>query len=90
VLYREVLSLWEDLQRVEHGTGIVKALAGLAEVMAAQGQAERAGRLFGAADNLLPRGGLYKEAMSTGISAARARLDAARFEIGWCAGRAMT
>ena len=54
VLYREGLSLWRDLQRVEQGIGIVKALAGLAEVAAAQGQAERAGRLFGAAASLLP------------------------------------
>src|SRR2546430_16210710 len=54
VLYRESLSLWRNLQPVEQGIGIVKALAGLAEVAAAQGRAERAGRLFGAADSLLP------------------------------------
>ena len=90
VLYRESLSLWRNLQRVEQGIGIVKALAGLAEVAAAQGQAERAGRLFGAADSLLPSGSLYREDVNKRVAAARANLDAATFEAGWAAGQAMT
>jgi predicted ATPase len=90
VLYREVLSLWQDLQRVEQKIGIVKALAGLAEVAAAQGRAERAGRLFGAADSLLPPASVYREDVSRRFAAARARLDAATFEAGWSAGQAMT
>jgi predicted ATPase len=45
-LYQQGLPLWQDMQRVDNGFGIVRGLAGLAEVAAAQGQAERAGRLF--------------------------------------------
>ena len=47
VSYREGLRLWQEMQGVEQRLGIVKGLAGLAEVAAVQGQAERAGRLFG-------------------------------------------
>jgi predicted ATPase len=90
VLYRESLSLWQSLQRVEQGIGIVKALAGLAEVATAQGQAERAGRLFGAAARLLPATSSYREEMNRRSAAARAHLDAATFEAGWAAGQAMT
>jgi predicted ATPase len=90
VLYRQSLSLWQDLQRVQQGIGIVKALAGLAEVAAAQGQAERAGRLFGAAESLLPSSSVYREDVSRRIAAARAHLDVATFEAGWAAGQAMT
>jgi predicted ATPase len=90
VLYREGLSLWQDRQRVEQGIGVVKALAGLAEVAAAQGQAERAGRLFGAAHSLLPSHSLYREEVNRRTAAARLRLDAATFEAGWAAGQVMT
>jgi predicted ATPase len=90
VSYRESLSLWRTLQRVEQGIGIVKALAGLAEVAATQGQAERAGRLFGAADSLLPSGSVYREDVNKRVAAARAHLDAATFEAGWAVGQAMT
>ncbi len=90
VLYRESLSLWRNLQRVEQGIGIVKALAGLAEVAAAQGQAERAGRLLGAAASLLPSDSVYREEVNRRVAEARAHLDAATFEAGWSAGQAMT
>jgi len=90
VSYKEGLSLWQDLQHVEQGTGIVKALAGLAEVAAAQGQAERAGQLFGAAARLLPPAGTYRDDLSRRVAAARADLDPATFEDGWSAGQAMT
>jgi predicted ATPase len=90
VLFREVLRLRQDLQRVEQEIGIVKALAGLAEVAAAQGQAERAGRLFGAAACLLPPASLDREGVNKRVAAARAHLDAATFEAGWVAGQAMT
>ena len=49
--YREGLRLWHEMQQVEQRLGIVKGLAGLAEIAAAQG---RAGRLFGVASRLLP------------------------------------
>jgi predicted ATPase len=88
--YREGLSLWQDMQQVEQRLGIVKGLAGLAEIAAVQGQAERAGRLFGAAARLLPATSSSREEVHRRIAAARARLDTATFEAGWAAGQAMT
>jgi hypothetical protein len=89
-LYREGLSLGPDMQRVEQGIGVVKALAGLAEIAAAQGQAERAGRLFGAPARLLPATSSYREEMNRRSAAARAHVNAATFEAGWAAGQTMT
>src|SRR5213083_2004036 len=60
-------------------------LAGLAEIAAAQGQAERAGRLFGAASRLLPATSTYRSEVHRRSTAARAHLDAATFEAGWAA-----
>ena len=90
VSYRKGLSLWQEMQQVQQRLGIVKGLAGLAEMAAAQGQAERAGRLFGAADSLLPATSMYREEVNKRIAAARTQLDAATFEVGWTAGQAMT
>ena len=89
-LYREVLSLWQDLPGMEQRIGIIKALAGLAEVAAPQRQAERAGRLFGAAARMLPSASLYREDVNRRVAVARAHLDAATFEAGWAAGQVMT
>jgi predicted ATPase len=89
--YREGLRMWQDMRAtVEQRLGIVKGLAGLAEIAAAQGQAERAGRLFGAAAHLLPPTSFYREEVHRRSAAARAQLDAATFEAGWTAGQAMT
>jgi predicted ATPase len=88
--YREGLRLWQDMHQLEQQLGIVKGLAGLAELAAAQGQAERAGRLFGAASRLLPATSTYLEEMHSRSAAARTRLDAASFEAGWAAGQMMT
>jgi predicted ATPase len=88
--YREGLRLWQEMQQVEQRLGIVKGLAGLADVAAAKGQAERAGRLFGAAVRLLSDTSTYLEDMNRRVAAARAQLDAATFEAGWTAGQAMT
>jgi predicted ATPase len=90
VLYRESLSLWQEMQHVEQGIGIVKGLASLAEVAAIQGQAGRAGRLFGAAARLLPATNSYREEVHRRLAAARTRVDAATFEAGWAAGQMMT
>jgi hypothetical protein len=49
------------MHQVEQQLGIVKGLAGLAEMAAAQEQAERAGRLFGPASRLLPATSSYRE-----------------------------
>jgi predicted ATPase len=88
--YREGLSLWQEMHQGEQRLGIVKALVGLAEMAAAQGQAERAGRLFGAAARLLPATSSSREEVHRRSAAARAHLDAATFEAGWAAGQAMT
>jgi tetratricopeptide (TPR) repeat protein len=89
-LYQQGLHLWQDIRRVDNGIGIVKGLAGMAEVAAAWGQAERAGQLFGAATHLLPPTSSYQEDVNRRVESARARLDAAPFEAGWTAGQAMT
>ncbi len=89
-LYQQGLHLWQDMQRVDNGLGIVRGLAGMAEVAAVQGQAERAGRLFGAADRLLPSASSYRDDVNRRVAAARAHLDAAAFTTGWTAGQAMT
>jgi tetratricopeptide (TPR) repeat protein len=88
--YREGLRLWQEMRQVEQRLGIVKGLAGLAEIAAAQRQAERAGRLFGAAARLLPATSIYREEVNRRVTAARAHLDAAIFEAGWAAGQTMT
>ena len=88
--YRDGLRLWQEMQQVEQRLGIVKGLAGLAEIAAAQGQAERAGRLFGAAARLLLATSSYREEVQRRSAAARAHLDAATFEVGWTAGQTMT
>jgi predicted ATPase len=90
MLYQQGLHLWQDLQRVDKGIGIVRGLAGLAEVAASQGQAEQAGRLFGAADRLLPAASNYRDDLNRRVAEARTHLDATAFTAGWTAGQAMT
>jgi non-specific serine/threonine protein kinase len=90
ISYREGLSLWKDMQQVEQRLGVVKGLAGLAEIAAVQGQAERAGRLFGAAARLLPATSTYLDDVNRRVATAREHLDAATFEAGWNAGQVMT
>jgi predicted ATPase len=90
IFYKQGLKLWHDMQGVDHGLGIVRGLAGLAEVAAAQGQAERAGRLLGAAASLLAATRSYLEEVNRRSAAARATFDAVLFEAGWAAGQAMT
>jgi len=89
-LYQQGLHLWQDMQRVDDGLSIVRGLAGMAEVAAAQGQAERAGLLFGAADRLLPSASSYRDDVNRRVAATRDHLDAAAFTTGWTAGQAMT
>jgi hypothetical protein len=87
LLYQQGLHLWQDMQRVDNGLGIVRGLAGMAEVAAAQGQAERAGRLFGVADRLLPSASNYRDDLNRHVAEARMHLDATAFTAGWTAGR---
>jgi predicted ATPase len=88
--YREGLGLWPEMLQGEQRLGIVKGLAGVAEGAAAQGQAERAGRLFAAAARLLPATSSYREEVNRRSAVARAQLNSASFEAGWTAGQAMT
>ncbi len=90
MLYKQGLHLWQDMQRVGNGHGIVRGLAGMAEVATAQGQAERAGRLFGVADHLLPSASLYRDDLDRRVTEARMHLDVTAFTTGWTAGQAMT
>ena len=90
MLYKQGLHLWQDMRRVDNGLGIVRGLAGMAEVAAAQGQAERAGRLFGAAEHQLPSASSYRDDVNRRVAATRDHLDAAAFTTGWTAGQAMT
>lgn len=88
-LYMQSLRLWDDMRKVDQGIGIVKTLAGIAEMAAAQGQAERAGRLFGV-DRMLPPVSKYRAEVDRRVARARAQLDSQSFTAGWNAGRTMT
>jgi len=94
-LFTESQRLWERMGEQKNTAEIRRALAGLADVAAAQGKAERAGRLFGAARVLSPLpANFFSEASSIDldqdIAQARVHLDRAAFEAGWTAGQAMT
>jgi len=69
---------------------IVRGWLELAEVAAAQGQAERAGRLFGVADRLLLSASISRDDLNRRVAEARAHLDATAFTTGWTAGQTMT
>jgi predicted ATPase len=91
-LLAESLRLWHDIGAT---AGIARALAGLAGVAALYGQAERAGRLYGAAKAALSTTELTATDVGAPdldetIAAARAKLDAAAFASGWAAGQSMT
>jgi predicted ATPase len=88
---RESLALWQALEQTD---GIILCLAELAGVAAGQGQAERAGQLFGAADALFPASGILPDGADRAtfdrrLSEARAHLDAVAFAAGQAEGQAM-
>ena len=89
-LYKQGLRLWKDMGQVEQGIGIVKALAGMAEVAAEEGQAMRAGQLFGSADRILPSASKYRDDLNGRIAKAQMSLDSDEFAAGWSTGRTMT
>jgi len=75
--------------------GIARSLAGLAGVAAAQGQPERAARLFGAAEALLGSIGATLDpadrlAYARDVATIRAQLGADASAAHWAMGRAMT
>jgi len=92
-LYQGSLVLWREIQGVESGFSIVRGLMGLAEIAAIQGQGERSGWLFGAADHLTPASGSYRDALNERVAQTCKRLDAATrvtFEAAWAEGQAAT
>jgi predicted ATPase len=87
--YQGSLFLWREIQRIEGGFSIVRALMGLAEIAAIQGDAERAGWLFGAADHLTPAQGSSRDTLDERAARTRAQLDGpgtAAFGAAWTAG----
>jgi tetratricopeptide (TPR) repeat protein len=92
-LYQGSLLLWRELERLEGGFSIVRSLLGLGEIAAADGQMERAGWLFGAADHLTPSSGTYREALDARIARTGGSLPEAStdvFKAAWAEGRAAT
>ncbi len=93
MLYQGVLRLWQDMQRVENGMGIIWGLAGLAEIAAIQGQGARSGWLFGAADHLGPSSGFYRDTLNEQVAQVKGRLGTATtatFEAAWAQGQTAT
>jgi hypothetical protein len=93
MLYQCGLSLWQDLQRVDNGMGIILGLVGLAGIAAIEGEVARAGWLFGAADHLAPTAGFYRDIVNDQVAQARGHLDAATtatFEAAWAEGQTAT
>jgi hypothetical protein len=85
VCFRETGSTW----------GVAECLIGLVRVAEAQGQLERAVRLFGAAESLRIASGVHMDPAERAdddrrLAAARSHLDDARFASMWAAGQAMS
>jgi non-specific serine/threonine protein kinase len=90
-LYRESLALLVELGDRRRTAA---CLEGLAAAASARGEASRAVRLFGAADDLRERAGVtlpppHRVAHQPHLESARARLDSDTFQTAWAAGRAM-
>jgi ATP/maltotriose-dependent transcriptional regulator MalT len=89
-LYQERLALAWD------AWGIRMSIEGLAMIAASAGEAERAARLYGAAEayrealgtSVTPGG--YRDAYEASVSAAKTALGEERFAAAWTAGRALT
>jgi tetratricopeptide (TPR) repeat protein len=93
ILYQSGLTAWRDIQRLDDGAGIIRALVGLAEIAALHGHVERAAWLFGAADRLSPPSGFFRETLNERARRARERLDPTKlgvFETAWTEGEAAT
>lgn len=93
LLYQGSLSFWQDIQRVENGMGSIRAMVGLAEIAAIEGQTERSGWLFGAVDHLTPSSGFSRDSLNERVAQTREHLDAATaaiFEAGRAEGQTAT
>ncbi len=90
-LYRRALLMWQELGGTE---GVIDCLAGLACTASAQGQPERAARLFGAAEGLAeatnhPVMPVDHALYEASLEAARSALGSDAFEAARADGRAM-
>jgi predicted ATPase len=93
LMYQGSLMLWQELQRLEGGVSIVRALMGLAEIAASQHDVRRAGWLLGAADHLTPSSGMYRDDWRERVAHTRETLDAAAtalFDAAWREGQTAT
>jgi predicted ATPase len=93
VLYQASLSLWHDVQRIEFGFSVVRALAGIAEIAATQRDAQHAGWLLGAADRLTPPTGTYREEFGQHVARTLGALvpgEIAEFDAAWREGQTAT
>ncbi|MDQ5854379.1 MAG: NB-ARC domain-containing protein, partial [Chloroflexota bacterium] len=89
---RESLSLFHEQLYQEGIAATLEASAGLA---AAEGQAQRAARLFGSAERLREASGssitpFERLDVDADLAAARAQLDEATWQVAWAEGRAMS
>ncbi len=98
-LFVESLRLWNSVGDQDSAIGVRLSLIGLAKLATAQGQAERSGRLLGAANSLSPSPGNFFSVTSRvdmdmdiaqNVAQAHTHLDKGAFEVGWSAGQAMT
>jgi predicted ATPase/transcriptional regulator with XRE-family HTH domain len=91
LLFSEALSIWTQMEKKSL---IADCLEGMASVCGKEGQAERAGRLFGAAERIREVSGIplspsewqYYEHQ---LAAVRGQLDDERWSAAWAKGRAM-
>jgi tetratricopeptide (TPR) repeat protein len=97
--YKEARAFYKESLEIYHWSGeqlgIACGLEGLAGLAAADDQAERAARLFGAAEALREAIGASWSPISPvdherGVAAVRAALDEATFAAAWAQGRAMS
>ncbi len=98
-LFVESLRLWNSVGDQDGAIGVRLSLIGLAKVAMAQGQAERSGRLLGAANSLsLSPGNFFSVTsrvdmdmdIAQNVAQAHTHLDKGAFEVGWSAGQVMT
>ncbi len=91
VRYSETIRVWSELgQRA----AVARELESFALIAVAQGQSERAGRLFGAAEALRGANGSpmlpsERREYDEGLARLRGQMDEAALTLAWAAGRAM-
>jgi predicted ATPase len=93
ILYLGVFYLWRDPHHVDEERGLLRALIGLAGIVAKEGDLPRSGSLLGAADHLAPAAGFYRDILNGQIDQVRMTIDAATigsFEAAWAEGQTAT